>query len=249
MIQRTQRVCLRQCRIIWREISRGVNGLRVGFDESYGTAGVAPHMVEAIRRALHVLEMLGARVVPVRMPAFELKHFQAWVTVASSEAAAIHEATFPSRADDYGPGFRDFLEGGTKFTARDYAKANIIRAEVVGRIRQAFRPIDVLACPTMMAEAFVYDPDQAYAGPIRSSTGLPEMLDGAPFPFVAVSGRFATPYSLSGFPTLSLPCGVSPNGMPLSLQLVGHPLAESLLCRVGHTYEQATDWHRRHPPV
>ena len=52
----------------------------------------------------------------------------------------------------------------------------------------------------MMAEAFVYDPEKAYAGPIRSASGLPEMLDGAPFPFVAVSGRFTTPYSLSWLP-------------------------------------------------
>jgi amidase len=169
--------------------------------------------------------------------------------LASSEAAAIHEATFPSRDNDYGLGFRDFLEGGRKFTGRDYARANIIRAEIVGRIRQAFGPIDVLACPTMMAEPFIYDPDQAYAGPIRSSTGVPETLDGAPFPFVSVSGRFTTPHSLTGFPTLSLPCGVSPSGMPLSLQLIGHALAESLLCRVGHAYERATDWHRRHPPI
>ena len=37
--------------------------------------------------------------------------------------------------------------------------------------------------------------------------------------------------------------------MPLSLQLVGHPLAEAMLCRVGHAYEQSTEWHLRHPPV
>jgi amidase len=231
------------------EISRGVKGVRVGFDESYATAGIPPHMVEAVRRALQVLETLGARITQVRMPAFELKHFQAWFTVASSEAAAIHEKTFPSRVDEYGLGFRDFLEEGRKFTGRDYARANIVRADIVGRIRQVFGTIDVLACPTMMAEAFVYQPDQAYAGPIRSSTGVPEMLDGAPFPFVAVSGRFTTPYSLTGFPTLSLPCGASTTGLPLSLQLVGHPLAESLLCRVGHAYERATNWHRAHPPV
>ena len=101
----------------------------------------------------------------------------------------------------------------------------------------------------MMAEAFNADIDKAYAGPVRSATGVPEMIDGAPFPFVAVSGRFTTPYSLTGYPTLSLPCGASPEGMPRSLQLVGHPLSEGLLCRVGHTYERTTDWHRTHPPV
>jgi len=231
------------------EIYRGVKGVRVGFDEAYATAGIAPHMAEAVRQALRILETLGARVVPMRMPALEVKHFQAWFVLASSEAAAVHEATFPSRADDYGAGFRDFLEGGRKFTGRDYARANFVREDLRGRIREAFGGIDVLVCPTMMAEAFVYDPDKAYAGPVRSASGPPEMIDGVPFSFVAVSGRFTTPYSLTGYPTLSLPCGQSPDGMPLSLQFVGHPLSEALLCRVGHAYERATEWHRRHPPV
>ena len=47
------------------------------------------------RRALHVLEKLGARVVPVRMPAFDMKHFEAWFILASSEAAAVHERHVP----------------------------------------------------------------------------------------------------------------------------------------------------------
>jgi amidase len=231
------------------ETSRGIKGVRVGFDENYATAGIAPHMADAVREAVHVLEKLGTRVVPVRMPVFDLKHFESWFILASSEAAAVHEANFPSRADDYGAGFRDFLEGGRKFTGRDYARASFVRVDVAGRIRQAFGGIDVLACPTMMAEAFVYDPEKAYEGPIRSASGVPQTLDGAPFPFVAVSGRFTAPYSLNGFPTLSMPCGASPDGMPLSLQLIGHPLAESMLCRVGYAYEQSSEWHLRHPPV
>jgi amidase len=230
-------------------ISKGVKGVRVGFDEAYAAAGIAPHMADAVRQALRVLETLGARVIPIKMPAFEAKHFEAWFVLASSEAAAVHEASFPSRADDYGAGFRDFLESGRKFTGRDYARASFVRAELRGAIRDAFLSIDVLACPTMMAEAFVYDPDNAYAGPVRPASGPPEMLDGVPFPFVAVSGRFTTPHSLTGYPTLSLPCGQSPDGMPLSLQFVGHPLSEALLCRVGHAYERATEWHRRHPIV
>jgi amidase len=231
------------------QITKGIKGVRIGFDETYATAGVAPHMADAVRRALQVLETLGSRTVPVRMPAFEMKHFEAWYILASSEAGVVHERTFPSHASEYGAGFRDFLEGGRKFTGRDYARASFIRAEFAGRLRQAFRGIDALVCPTMMAEAFIYDPDNAYAGPVRSAAGVPEMLDGAPFPFVAVSGRFTTPFSLTGYPTLSLPCGISPDGMPLSLQLIGHPLTEASLCRVGYGYERATDWHRRHPPI
>ena len=50
-------------------------------------------------------------------------------------------------------------------------------------------------------------------------------------------------------PTLSVPCGLSRDGLPLSLQFVGKHLGEPLLCRIGHAYEQATEWHTLRPPV
>jgi amidase len=59
--------------------------------------------------------------------------------------------------------------------------------------------------------------------------------------------RFTAPFDFSGSPTITLPCGFSAEGLPLGLQLVGRHLEEELLCRVGFVYEQATDWHMRHP--
>jgi len=56
------------------------------------------------------------------------------------------------------------------------------------------------------------------------------------------------PFSVAGTPALVVPCGFSrEEGLPLSLQIVAAPFAESLVLRVGHAYQQATDWHRRHP--
>jgi amidase len=60
---------------------------------------------------------------------------------------------------------------------------------------------------------------------------------------------YCQPFNFSGSPTLSVPCGFSPDGLPLSAQFVGRRLSESLLCRVGHAYQQATRWHLKHPPV
>ena len=61
--------------------------------------------------------------------------------------------------------------------------------------------------------------------------------------------RFTAPYNFNGAPTLSVPCGVSHDGLPFSLQFVGKPLGEALLCRIGHAYEQATEWHTMRPPM
>ena len=61
--------------------------------------------------------------------------------------------------------------------------------------------------------------------------------------------RFTAPFDFNGAPTISVPCGLNGEGLPLSLQFVGKQLEEKLLCRVGHAYEQATEWHAVHPPV
>jgi amidase len=61
--------------------------------------------------------------------------------------------------------------------------------------------------------------------------------------------RFTVPFDFNGAPTISLPCGLNGEGLPLSLQFVGKHLSEPLLCRIGHAFEQVTDWHNLHPPV
>ncbi len=57
------------------------------------------------------------------------------------------------------------------------------------------------------------------------------------------------PFNITGLPALAVPCGFSPAGLPISLQLAGRPFDEATVLRAGHAYEQATEWHRRRPPV
>ena len=124
-------------------------------------------------------------------------------------------------------------------------KKAAVSAQAKKGLARAFAKFDVLACPSTVGEAPAYDPAQAYGGQ-DTAAGT---VCGVPLSWLGGSGRFTTPYNYSGYPTLSLPCGFSPDGLPLSLQLVGRPLAEDLVCRAGFAYESATDWHRRHPPV
>jgi uncharacterized protein YndB with AHSA1/START domain len=58
---------------------------------------------------------------------------------------------------------------------------------------------------------------------------------------------FVAPTDLAGTPAILLPCGLSPDGLPYSIQFAGRRLSESVLCRIAAAYEQATDWHTRHP--
>ncbi len=59
--------------------------------------------------------------------------------------------------------------------------------------------------------------------------------------------HFTCPFNLTGLPALALPAGFNEHGLPLGIQLVSRAFDESLVLRVGYAYEQATEWHRRHP--
>jgi Asp-tRNA(Asn)/Glu-tRNA(Gln) amidotransferase A subunit family amidase len=127
----------------------------------------------------------------------------------------------------------------------DLAKAVFARKRAIGRVAPTFRNIDLLACPTLASESFRYDPEDAYGG-MDLERGL---LAGVPIEFFNRSGRFVTIWDYNGYPTLSLPCGFSPDRIPLSLQLVGPPLGEAVLCQAGFAYEQANEFHQQHPAI
>ena len=55
--------------------------------------------------------------------------------------------------------------------------------------------------------------------------------------------------ALAGVPALAVPCGFSAAGLPLSLQIMGRRFEDATVLRVGHAYEQATEWHRRRPAI
>jgi aspartyl-tRNA(Asn)/glutamyl-tRNA(Gln) amidotransferase subunit A len=60
---------------------------------------------------------------------------------------------------------------------------------------------------------------------------------------------FTLPASLAGMCGLSVPCGFDAQGLPIGLQIIGRPFDEATVLRVGHAYEQSTEWHLRRPPL
>ena len=122
--------------------------MRIGFDAGYASASVDPELAEAVAGAVKVLEDLGAEIVEVQMLHMG-EYTRAWRTLCSAEAIAAHEADYPSRRDDYGPWFREWLDHGASVTGADYARANNLRNECAGRVRRTFEGIDALACPSM----------------------------------------------------------------------------------------------------
>ena len=214
-------------------VGQDLQGIRVGFDENYATNDIDVELAEAVRAGIGVLADQGAEIVEVQLPDVD-EYVLAWPTLCSAEAVLAHAATYPSQRDAYGPWFRGWLDMGAKVTGADYAKANNLRAACTGHLRRVFEEIDVLVCPSMAAP------------PHRVS---PQMLYGAYDARDPKFQRFTVPFDYNGAPTLSVPCGLNSEGLPLSIQFVGKHLTEPLLCRVGHAYERATSWHNLHPDV
>ena len=214
-------------------IGQDLRGIRIGFDENYATNDIDVELADAVRAGVEILADQGAEIVEVKLPDVD-EYVSAWPTLCATEAVAAHAATYPSRRDAYGPWFQGWLDMGARVTGAEYAKANNLRAACTGHLKRVFAEIDVLVCPSMSA-------------PPHAIT--PEILYGAYEPRHPKFQRFTVPFNYNGAPTLSVPCGMNTEGLPLSIQFVGKHLTEPLLCRVGHAYEIATPWHGFHPDV
>jgi aspartyl-tRNA(Asn)/glutamyl-tRNA(Gln) amidotransferase subunit A len=146
------------------------------------------------------------------------------------EATLIHQAWLRDRPGEYAALTREQLEQGARIPAVDYLRAQQERRRLRAAFLEALRQVDVLVSPTVAWEAPAEDPA------VSATEGADE-------------ARRTGPYNLTGLPAISVPCGFGPAGLPLGLQIVGPWLAEPLLLRVAHTYEQRAGWFRQHPPL
>jgi len=225
-------------------LSAGVSGLRLGVDTRYVFVGVDPAVTGAVMTAAELLRGLGASLVDVAAPDAPLGD---WSTICSYEAARAHAATYPDRAEEYGAYFRQFLENGSAVTDEAYAEAMSRREVFSAQFDEMLESVDAMICPTVntpipLLDGMGYDSMEAFCQAVA------EITQGFTPPLGNLT-QFTVPADFAGTPTISLPCGFSSTGAPYSLQLVGRALSEGTLCRIAHAYEQATDWHTRHPTV
>ena len=213
----------------------GVKGLRIGHDQRYTTEDMEPSFAQAVIDGIGVLEKLGAEIVPVKMPERLREYMDVWPIICATEAAVSHAGTYPERADEYGPWFREWLRRGSSYSSIEYARANELRLMCNGELRNTMRGIDLLACPATARAAYPVTPAEMY-GPLPA--------DRDPW-----ASRYTVPHDYAGLPTISLPAGLTIDGLPASLQLVGHHLGEPLLVQAGCAFESATDFHDLHPPI
>lgn len=217
-------------------LNRDVRGLRIGVVTELvrGTDTVA-EVTAAVDASANVLRGLGAVVEDVSLPLVSIAG-AVFMALADSEGAGLHRRWLTTRPADYDQATRRRLLTASLLPATVYHQAQRARALIREQILDALQRYDVLLSPTAPTAA---PPIAAGASPITSHA--------------EAAGRFftrrsySTPYSLAGTPALSIPCGFTASGLPIGLQLAGRPFDESMVFRVAHAYERATDWHRRRP--
>lgn len=215
-------------------IDSGVPELRIGYAERYATEDVDVDTAKAVVSAIDTLESMGATVVDVEIPNLD-KYVIAWRDLCTSEAFVAHAQNYPSRAAEYGPWFRSWLEYGAALSATDYINAHQLRLECNAVIARAFLNIDVLLCPAMTTPEPRKSDAQNFAEPIGNIN--------------APRQRFTIPYNFNGAPSITLPAGQNSNGEPISVQCIGKPTREDLVIRVARALERSGEYGVRHPPI
>lgn len=214
-------------------MQRGLRGLRVGIDARWNSEGVDAATLKVMEGALAAVRSLGAEVREVTFPD-PAQVIADWFPLCGVEAAVVHESTYPARKDMYGPALAGLLDLGRTQSGTDYQKVVLNRLAFSGRVRVMFEGIDLLLMPS-----------QGVASPT-----LERMLTfGQDADLMSAMLRYTCPLDMSGSPTITLPGGFTDAGTPVAFQFVSRHFEEELLVRAGWAFQQATDWHQRHPAL
>lgn len=201
-----------------------LTGLRIGVPTDHFVDDIDPEVHGAVREVLDHLEGRGASLVPVSIPMGELYEAVLYAMLLP-EAAAYHSADFPARAEQYPTQLRKALTIGSGIAAVDYVQAQRLRGLIRDSWGELFRQVDFVVAPTVPMPAPPLT--QRY---VEWPSGRSESTNSALV-------RFSLAGNLSGFPAISLPCGLSTQGLPLGVQLLAGPGADLTLLDLAATLE------------
>ncbi|ARP83162.1 amidase [Bordetella genomosp. 8] len=211
-----------------------LRGLRVGIVPGYFFHHLQSAVENAVRGALDVLVSLGATIEDVAIASIE-GNISAQLTIESAEPSTYHQRNLRERPGDYGDDVRTLLEAGEMMLATHYLQAQRYRALLRAEFLEAFERVDVFVCPTLPFTA--------------TKVGETRVVidDGEPEDMLSAIMQFTGIASLTGFPSLNVPCGFDGDGLPVGMQIIGRPFSEAHLFRVGRAFQQATSHHERSP--
>jgi aspartyl-tRNA(Asn)/glutamyl-tRNA(Gln) amidotransferase subunit A len=208
------------------QLTRGVEGLRVGVPRNYFNESLSEDVRAAMESSLAALQAQGARLVDVQVPAVEAMS-ELSRAIVYSEATALHAAWLRSRADVYSPQVRVRASTGLAIPASIYLEALMLRMPLLRRfVEEVFSRCDVLHTPTLPV-------------PVPRLADVDLGAGADLWRILSLLVRCTAPVNYLGLPALAVPAARTRNGLRASVQLIGRPFAEAMLLRVAAVHEAA----------
>lgn len=213
------------------QLDRGLRGTRLGVIDNYTFRDVDKDVSDAVRAAVDKLTALGAEIKTVKIPWLGGSlDYSPLFSILLYEFNQIMGDQYRAAKDKdlFGPIVQANIAKGETISKETYEKAVLERPQRISEVKRIFADVDALITPTMpmVAPALTADAKTYERG-----------------------FQFTIPTSFLGFPSLSVPCGFSPDGKPIGLLITGNDLQEGLLLRIASAYEAETQFYKRLPPV
>jgi aspartyl-tRNA(Asn)/glutamyl-tRNA(Gln) amidotransferase subunit A len=208
---------------------RPVTDLTIGLPTGFWFNALDADIDRATAEAVAVLGRLAGRTIDVDLPT--APDF----AVLLAEAYAYHAGYLadPARRALYDPRTLERIVAAGTFTAEDYIDARRELERARHAIAGVFDRVDLIVTPTVAV--------------------MPTLIENAETPAEATGAestvRNTAPFNLFGIPTITVPCGLGRDGLPIGLQISGPRLGEGEVLALAEAYEQATDWHLRQPSI
>jgi aspartyl-tRNA(Asn)/glutamyl-tRNA(Gln) amidotransferase subunit A len=228
-----------------------LKGILIGVPKEYFIEGIQPEVEKAVQEAVKVYQDLGAEVQEISLPHTDLA-LPVYYLIAPAEASAnlarydavrfgprvesqdLLDQYYDTRGTLFGPEVKRRIMLGTYALSAGYydayyGQAQKVRTLIKDDFEQAFRTVDLIACPVAPTTAFRIgehgdDPLSMYLEDV-----------------------FTLPANLAGVPGIAFPVGFDPDGLPIGMQLNAPHLGEADLFRAAHAYQQVTTWHKERP--
>jgi aspartyl-tRNA(Asn)/glutamyl-tRNA(Gln) amidotransferase subunit A len=232
--------------------SRPLAGLRIGLPREYFAQGLSADVEQAVRIALDGLVSLGAELHDISLPRTQLT-IPAYYVIAPAEASSnlsrfdgvryghraehytdLRDLYRKSRAEGFGAEVRRRIMVGTYVLSHGYYDAYYLQAQKIRRIiaedfQAAFTQCDVLMGPVA--------PQVAWKVGEKSKDPVEMYLEDI----------YTLSPNLAGLPAMSIPCGMSQQGLPIGLQIIGNYFSEAQMLQIADQFQQSSSWHQLAP--
>ncbi|MGA2299631.1 MAG: amidase [Candidatus Acidiferrum sp.] len=208
---------------------------KLGMPKEFFFDVVSPDVQRAFDHAIRILKKGGASIKEISLPLLPETE-DAGNQIAWAEATLYHQQAgwFPDCSADYGEDVRSRLEMGTQVSAVSYLKALQTREKFISAFHLALEDAEV--------DALVVPTTPIAAPPIGEES---TSIGGALHPTRALLLRLNRPANLAGVPAISVPCGLTEDGLPVGLQFIAAVTDEPLLLELARDFEHASPLEAR----